>query len=186
MTIRHFCSSRVRCFCFVFPGLSWVLTHKHTHRGTKAKWNLISCDFTAKRKLPMCWAWSQKRTFQRRYGDRDGGERKEAAALWHSSDVCWAWLATLWETSFRLAPVHFLCTTTAAAEAEVLGRVLFSPWTFLLSGRSIHLCPSCSWISAICSSLLLQSEACKHVLTGHGPLQWHGVLAWAQSLAQQY
>lgn len=185
LTISHFYSSRVRRFSFR-PQIS-ACTHNTLTEEQQQSETWFRMTFTVKRKL---LSLESKRTFQRRYEDRDRGERKEAAALWHSSDVCWAWLATLWEPSFRLAPVHFLCTTTTAAAAECPEEWEESPfhlWPSLLNGcRNSHLCPSCSWISAICSSLLLQSGACKHVLTGHGPLQWHGVLAWTQSLAQRY
>ena len=94
---------------FLFSGIGWshtylhTYTHTHTHTYrhivTEEIWNLIWGESKVKWK-----PWTVSDGLGEVWEYERGGKkkkRKEAAELLHSTDVCWAWPASLYELSFR-------------------------------------------------------------------------------------
>lgn len=160
-------SYRTRAFLFRHQ------VNTYTQRATNAIWTLISGVPKVKwrpQKLEV------KRTVQGRYEERGKKEGGCRAVTFHR---CLLGLAA---PALRTKPLVSWCTAdpnpAEKSHPSISGHCALLDCA-VTSGLS------CTLKSAICSSLLC-SGACKHVLTSHVLLHWHGVLARAQFLAQHY
>lgn len=146
-----------------------------THRVRKVIWNLTCAESEVDCK-PRSMKWQEEFGGRKLWKDRR--EKKEGysrAVTFHrclsSSSGCAALRRGLLFSCCTLPQHNNQCAFLRGKQRP------FHFWSFCFTVNISHLWAVQYMVICHCSSLLLQSGACKHVLTGHVLQQWQDMLA---------